>query len=298
VFNDGNTFIDGYLTLGSGGLILGPFSIDANCNYNLLYFVEDNYGDTGIMPGNNNSCTIGSSSEQFYRIHSYQVYQNQALVTSDLRKKENIRSIDGPLSKILKTNGYRYDYKNENTDSIKSLKRKEEIIKSNKNHIGFIAQELQSVIPEAVVYNESDDLYYVDYNAVIAVLVEAIKEQQARIIDLEERIGAIENKKSEKSASLILGEQTVTSRLPNLAQNVPNPFSASTRIDIYLPQSISKASLYVYNMQGAQIKSFPIEERGNTSVTIEGYTLEAGMYLYTLIADGKEVDTKKMILTK
>jgi hypothetical protein len=36
----------------------------------------------------------------------------------------------------------------------------------------------------------------------------------------------------------------------------------------------------------------------NTSVTIEGHTLKAGMYLYTLIADGKEVDTKRMILTK
>jgi len=51
-------------------------------------------------------------------------------------------------------------------------------------------------------------------------------------------------------------------------------------------------------MQGVQIKSFDIIERGATSVTIEGYTLQAGMYLYTLIADGKEVDTKKMILTK
>jgi len=48
-------------------------------------------------------------------------------------------------------------------------------------------------------------------------------------------------------------------------------------------------------MQGAQVKSYTITNRGNTSVTIDGYTLEAGMYLYTLIADGKEVDTKKMI---
>ncbi len=34
------------------------------------------------------------------------------------------------------------------------------------------------------------------------------------------------------------------------------------------------------------------------TLTIDGYTLDAGMYLYSLIADGKEVDTKKMILTK
>jgi hypothetical protein len=51
-------------------------------------------------------------------------------------------------------------------------------------------------------------------------------------------------------------------------------------------------------MQGEQIKHLVINERGNSSVTIEGHTLKAGMYFYTLIIDGKEVDTKKMILTK
>ncbi|MDA3880330.1 MAG: T9SS type A sorting domain-containing protein [Prolixibacteraceae bacterium] len=51
-------------------------------------------------------------------------------------------------------------------------------------------------------------------------------------------------------------------------------------------------------MLGKQIITYTLQQRGNTSLTINGYALEAGMYLYTLIADGKEVDTKKMILTK
>lgn len=51
-------------------------------------------------------------------------------------------------------------------------------------------------------------------------------------------------------------------------------------------------------MRGEQIKQIAVNERGNTSVSIEVHTLKAGMYLYTLITDGKEVDTKKMILTK
>jgi hypothetical protein len=52
-----------------------------------------------------------------------------------------------------------------------------------------------------------------------------------------------------------------------------------------------------YNLQGIQIKSFVLNERGNISVTIEGSSLKAGIYLYKLITDGKEVDKKKMILT-
>jgi hypothetical protein len=51
-------------------------------------------------------------------------------------------------------------------------------------------------------------------------------------------------------------------------------------------------------MQGEQIKQIAVNERENTTVTIEGHSLKAGMYLYTLIADGKEVDTKRLILTE
>lgn len=40
------------------------------------------------------------------------------------------------------------------------------------------------------------------------------------------------------------------------------------------------------------------QNRGEASITIDGGSLNAGMYLYALIADGKVVDTKRMILTK
>ena len=51
-------------------------------------------------------------------------------------------------------------------------------------------------------------------------------------------------------------------------------------------------------MSGGQIKSISIPERGKGTVTIQGSELSAGMYLYALIADGKVIDTKRMILTK
>jgi hypothetical protein len=45
-------------------------------------------------------------------------------------------------------------------------------------------------------------------------------------------------------------------------------------------------------------RSCAINQRGSGSITIQANELKAGMYLYTLIADGAEVGTKKMILTK
>ena len=50
-------------------------------------------------------------------------------------------------------------------------------------------------------------------------------------------------------------------------------------------------------MQGTEIRSFMIEDRGLSMITIQGSELTAGMYLYSLIADNKIIDTKRMILT-
>ncbi len=56
--------------------------------------------------------------------------------------------------------------------------------------------------------------------------------------------------------------------------------------------------IYIYDMQGTQVKKLQINNRENTSIGIQGSELKAGMYMYSLIIDGKEIDTKRMILTE
>jgi hypothetical protein len=51
-------------------------------------------------------------------------------------------------------------------------------------------------------------------------------------------------------------------------------------------------------MSGSPVKTISIIQKGKGSIIINGAELNPGMYLYTLIADGKEVDTKRMILTE
>jgi hypothetical protein len=60
--------------------------------------------------------------------------------------------------------------------------------------IGFLAQELRKVIPEVVVGDESRENLAVNYIELIPVLVNAIKEQQHQIEELNKRIKALENK--------------------------------------------------------------------------------------------------------
>ena len=61
---------------------------------------------------------------------------------------------------------------------------------------------------------------------------------------------------------------------------------------------MQQADLYIYDMQGKQVKRITVSDRGESAVTLHGSELQAGMYIYALIADGQEVDSKRMILTK
>jgi hypothetical protein len=82
-----------------------------------------------------------------------------------------------------------------------------------------------------------------------------------------------------------------------LYQNAPNPFTERTEIKFELPVNSKNVFIYVFNMQGSLVKQISISNM-QRSIIINGSELTAGMYLYSLIVDGKEVDTKRMILTK
>ncbi len=62
-----------------------------------------------------------------------------------------------------------------------------------KNILGFLAQDVNKILPEVVAYGDFAELYGIDYSIIVAVLVEAIKEQQSMIDSLK-----IMNKKKER----------------------------------------------------------------------------------------------------
>ncbi len=80
-----------------------------------------------------------------------------------------------------------------------------------------------------------------------------------------------------------------------LDQNVPNPFAEQTIIHFSIPETVKKAQIHFYNMQGRIIQSVEITERGLGSLTVFGSDLSTGTYTYTLVADGINVATKKMV---
>ena len=94
---------------------------------------------------------------------------------SDISLKENIKPIKNPLGKIKKLKGVTFDWK------------KSESILDIKKDYGFIAQDVQKVIPNLVRENEDGKLSLRD-KGIVPILVEAIKELEARIKELENNL--------------------------------------------------------------------------------------------------------------
>ena len=84
--------------------------------------------------------------------------------TSDIRLKENVLTLENSLDKVMQLRGVSFTWKTNPEYG---------------SRIGFIAQEMEKVLPELVFTNETDGYKGVNYAEMTAVLVEAIKELKA-----------------------------------------------------------------------------------------------------------------------
>lgn len=98
------------------------------------------------------------------------------LETSDASLKEGVQSIDGALGAVMRLGAVEY-----------TLKDDGETPSRRRRDLGLIAQDVELVLPE-VVHTDPDGAKAVAYTRIIPVLLEAIKEQQHRLHDLEESL--------------------------------------------------------------------------------------------------------------
>jgi cell division protein FtsB len=223
------------------------------------------------------------------------------IYSSDARFKENIQPIKNGLDVINRLNGTTYTFRQDMEGEGYSF--------ANGIYGGFIAQEVEKVLPQ-IVYNDEQGYKGLDYVGVIPYLVEGVKEianqnqvlqsqnasLDAKIADLQAQIDALrDGAASGKGAA---GSLDGASLPAELFQNVPNPFNGVTEIRFNLPETVRAASLLVFDMNGKQLRSYDVAERGLGNVRIAANELSSGMYLYTLLADGKEVGTRRMIITE
>ena len=125
---------------------------------------------TSATSGSFTTATISSSTLTFTAATGT-LSATQFTSLSDANKKKNIRPIENAIDITKKLEGVRFDW-----------------IDNNSPSIGVIAQEVEKVLPELVV--NTDGVKSVSYGNIVGLLIEAIKEQQVRIEELERKLNA------------------------------------------------------------------------------------------------------------
>jgi len=134
--------------------------------YESIYLEEQ-----GFIAGQANEFWVNDDS-LFYH-DGASVYFNKGTARSDLKYKRDVTQIDGALGKVQQLRGIEFNWKDEEKFG-------------GQREIGLIAQEVAEVVPELTSRSRGD--MYVNYDRTVALLIEAIKEQQRQIDELKMRL--------------------------------------------------------------------------------------------------------------
>jgi len=149
----------------------GDYFIQYNNNTPSFRFAANNLYIGEGFSGGGSRLVVGTSGDGSNAI------ANAWTVFSDRRFKENIQTIKNPLELVMSLHGVTYEWR-----------------KSGNNDIGFIAQEVEEIVPIIVYTDEKTGYKSVDYARMTPILIEAMQEQQKMIEDLQKEIELLKNK--------------------------------------------------------------------------------------------------------
>lgn len=252
-------------------------------------------------------------------------------VSSDDNHKSSIRNIQYALPRLMRLNGVTYNYKPlDNIQPVgnvgeieraEGLTEKEDLARQlatsalqsrgfGDTRYGLITSEIIDLFPEIVEFDSLGN-QYVNYLEMIPIIVSAFRELYTAIEnrgvsldlieDYEDYLRGMQSDSTVDHESRAHRSTNSNSSITNgavLYQNSPNPFTSATTIEYFIPTDATSANILVFNLTGELMQSYPIHAFGNGQVVISGSTLNAGMYIYSLVVDEQIVGTKRMVLTK
>lgn len=142
-------------------------TFSANTTHNGRINHSGTFAGSIITASNVTSTLVTSTTVNGTNINGTTITATDFNSTSDIRLKINISNINNPLEKVCKLSGVKFDWKDTNAPSI-----------------GLIAQEVEQIIPE-VVHENTQGYKTINYGLLVAVLIEAIKQQQVIINNLK-----------------------------------------------------------------------------------------------------------------
>ncbi|MEO7171496.1 tail fiber domain-containing protein [Flavobacterium sp.] len=225
---------------------------------------------------------------------------NGLWITSDSNFKTEIGPLDKPLDRVLALEGHHYEWDIANNNVEMNF---DEAI-----HTGFIAQELEKVIPHLVIdqemINDKGEKIVrksVNYIELIPYLVEAIKAQNVMITDLQEKVDCLIDKvgcNTEKAKQESNNENSDLIRFGNtkIINVSPNPSRDIVTVSLNVEAGIENAMLQVHDINGKLLSSLNVKERGNDlTKSFQKDNFGSGVYIISLVVNDKSIDAKRII---
>ena len=248
-------------------------------------------------------------------------------ITSDARLKENVQSLQNPLYllshvsvvtynyKLSEINKYREPYKSKFTEeqsiqenasdmqtsmdaaSIEKANRdkqlqnvidRKEAEEASRKRIGFLAQDVEKVLPELVKTDE-DGVKSIDYIGFIPLLVESINEMRLTIQEQQNEIEMLQSLLSVETKSTLRSTSTGN---PDMVEGAKLYNRAGASVSYTLPSTFSNAYLQVFDISGRVVKKITLTI-ANDIVDINPSEIGYGTFVYALYVDGQKADTLK-----
>lgn len=238
--------------------------------------------------------------------------------SSDLNLKQNFDTIANAISTINQLKPKTFEYKQSSFPSMSLPSGKQ---------FGLVAQETEMILPELVntvthpaQLDSAGNIVYpsfnyktLEYQQLIPILIKGMQIQQNQLQKQDSLIKLMQSHITALTSSVASCCSNSSIRTTNpselnqlninlsdkniivLNQNVPNPFAEQTTITYNVPEKYGYAQIIFSTIDGKIIKAVDITKKGRGQLNVFASDLSSGMYTYSLVVDGKTIDTKKMV---
>lgn len=259
--------------------------------YAQAFYITSTSSTRGNDSGNTTVSLIGEEENVTDKLRNVSLFELQHTEQATATKKAS------PADEFLKGRNIQDLTKKElhQLDSICMNTPAEKTDPLSSVNYGLDAAQLKAVFPK-LVQQDKEGNYSINYVEMVPLLVKSINEMSAKIETLEQQLEVEKQAKRVKSETTGIENNVSDIDMVRMDQNKPNPFSESTVIGLNIPEKTQKANILIYDLSGKQIQNVPVAERGETNITVYASELGAGMYIYTLVTDGKVSVTRRMIV--
>ena len=306
----GGATIAGYTSLNGGALITGGYVTLCNSQ-------DNSQGNVGIGSFGYSNVKLRVNTTEDFGIFvdggdCAKPGGGSWSATSDKRLKKEVKVYSDGLEALLKIKPVTYHY-NELSG-----------FDMDKEYVGVIAQELQEVAPYMVTStqfkNTGKEYLSVNNSAMTYMLINSVKElkgqvdtKDATITKQQEQLNALQTQMTAllKRVDGLQATQEACCNMPkqintevttslnsaSLDQNIPNPpANHATKIGYNVPKGATKAEMIITDNFGKKLKTINLSVMGKGQMNIDTRGLAPGTYSYTLMVDGKMIDTKQMMV--